>query len=93
MKGVEWGSSASHILAARLLLFRRDAACLGSYLVLTLKVLEKSFVEICGDAVEQRPQHSLRKLVVVQIFDLHKDPTEGRHSQRGTTATLVMKLV
>lgn len=31
----------------------QDAATdAGSYLVLTLKVLEKSFVEICGDAVE-----------------------------------------
>lgn len=45
----------------------------ASCLVLTLEVLEKSLVEICRDAVEQRPQYSLGKLVIVQIFDLHRE--------------------
>ena len=44
----------------------------SSYLVLTLEVLEKGLVKVRGDAVEQRPQYSLRKLVVIQIFDLRK---------------------
>lgn len=54
--------------------------CAGSYLILTLKVLEKSFVEIGGDAVEQWPQHSLRELVVVQIFDLHRGAKKDIHN-------------
>lgn len=57
----------------------------GSYLVLALKVLQKSFVEICGDAVEQRPQHSLRKLVIVQVFGLHRTGGTGVPTKTSTT--------
>ena len=87
MKAREGGESSAvwhfrnSIDAARLVCLVQDAATdADSYLVLTLKVLEKSFVEICGDAVEQWPQHSLRKLVVVQIFDLHRGAKEDIHN-------------
>lgn len=47
-----------------------------SYLVLALKVLQESLIEIGGDAVKQRPQHALREFVVVEIFHLDKHADE-----------------
>lgn len=50
------------------------------HLVLTLEVFQEGLVEIGGNAVEQRPQHSLRELMVVQILHLDMIHASKRHS-------------
>lgn len=49
-----------------------STGCRHAHLVLTLEVFEEGLVEVGGDAVEQRPKHTLGELVVVQVFHLNK---------------------
>lgn len=57
--------------------YNKHRLCL--HLVLSLEIVEQSLVEVIRDSVEERPQHPLTKLIVVEILHLlhHTQGAQG----------------